>query len=118
MELAKGAYLVRLPDPVNPAVTGAQRQLSLASIAGPDEAWAQSRSKLSVANQIIEALRATGYLSFRNLQVYVGGGLAVLRGRVPSYYLKQKAQTVTFSIPGVEDVLNELEVTSRLSSLR
>lgn len=63
-----------------------------------------------VASQVEQALHATAYLSFRNLNVRVAGGLAILRGRVPSYYLKQKAQVVTSAVSGVDEVQNELEV--------
>ncbi|NUQ64461.1 MAG: BON domain-containing protein [Pirellulales bacterium] len=40
-------------------------------------------------------------------------GRLVLRGRLPSYYLKQLAQTAVARLPGVEQVLNETEVVRR-----
>lgn len=38
-------------------------------------------------------------------------GMAVLRGTVPSYYMKQIAQETTKQIKGVEQVVNHLLVT-------
>lgn len=78
------------------------------------EVCAPARPRLTgtpeVTKQIEQALQATGYRTFRNLHVRVAGGRAILRGRVPSYYLKQKAQAVTLTVCGVDEVQNELEV--------
>lgn len=70
----------------------------------------KSIATADIVNQIEQALRKTGYLSFRNLHVRVVGTVAILRGRVPSYYLKQKALTVTFTIVGIDNVQNDLDV--------
>lgn len=40
-------------------------------------------------------------------------GVLVLRGRLPSYYHKQLAQTAVARIPGVREVINHAEVVSR-----
>jgi osmotically-inducible protein OsmY len=56
------------------------------------------------------ALRATGYRPLRGIRVTVEGRLVILRGRVPSYYLKQVAQTTAMAVPGVVQVRNDLEV--------
>jgi osmotically-inducible protein OsmY len=63
-----------------------------------------------LASRIEHALCATGYPSLRNLHVLAVAGIAVLRGAVPSYYMKQLAQTAVSGVAGVSDVHNELEV--------
>jgi len=45
-----------------------------------------------LASRIEQALRATSYLPLRNLQICAAEGTAILRGAVPSYYMKQIAQ--------------------------
>jgi osmotically-inducible protein OsmY len=61
-------------------------------------------------SKIEQALRATAYAPLRTLQVRVAEGLAILRGPVPSYYLKQVAQAVALGVTGISDVHNELDV--------
>lgn len=39
----------------------------------------------------------------------------VLRGQVPSYYLKQIAQTVVAKLPGVKQIDNQIQVFSEPS---
>jgi hypothetical protein len=63
-----------------------------------------------LALRIEQALRATGYPPLRNLHVLAAEGIAILRGAVPSYYMKQIAQAAVSGVPGVGDVHNELEV--------
>jgi len=63
-----------------------------------------------LASRIEQALRATGYPPLRNLHVLAVEGIAMLRGAVPSYYMKQIAQAAVSGVPGVSDVHNELEV--------
>jgi len=64
----------------------------------------------SLAEQVEKALRATGYPGLRSITVSVHGRLAFLRGRVPSYYMKQKAQVVAMTVTGVTELCNEVEV--------
>jgi hypothetical protein len=63
-----------------------------------------------LASRIEQALRATGYPPLRNLHVLAAEGIAILRGSVPSYYMKQIAQAAVSGVVGVIDVHNELEV--------
>jgi osmotically-inducible protein OsmY len=65
-----------------------------------------------LSEQIIQVLRATGYLPLRDLDIFAAEGFVILRGRVPSYYLKQVAQAAVLGLPGVEEVRNELDVIS------
>lgn len=39
-------------------------------------------------------------------------GAVVLRGRVPTFYLKQLAQVLAAQAPGVEELINRIEVAS------
>lgn len=75
-----------------------------------DSLLLQHLENLDLAERVERALSATGYGPLRDLAVTVHAGLVVLGGRAPSYYLKQVAQTTALSVPGVERVLNELEV--------
>lgn len=59
---------------------------------------------------IKRALRETGYLPLRAVEVRVSEGAVVLSGRVPSYYLKQLAQSITMSFDEVCDIRNDLDV--------
>ena len=52
------------------------------------------------------------YASLREIMVAISKGVATLRGEVPSYYLKQIAQTTVIATPGVRRVVNELTVGS------
>ena len=65
---------------------------------------------LRLAERVERALRATGYGPLRAVNVAVHARLVVLGGRVPSYYLKQVAQTTAQSVPGAHQVRNDLDV--------
>ncbi len=65
-----------------------------------------------LSEQIIQVLGATGYLPLRDLDIFAAEGFVILRGRVPSYYLKQVAQAAVLRLPGVDEVRNELDVIS------
>jgi osmotically-inducible protein OsmY len=69
-----------------------------------------------LGGQIDQALRATGHLSLRRLEIIAAEGLVVLRGRLPSYYLKQVAQTAVRAVPGVGAVHDELDIVSPRST--
>jgi osmotically-inducible protein OsmY len=70
----------------------------------------QSVEDLRLAERVVLALRVTGYGPLRDMEVTVHARLVVLRGAVPSYYLKQVAQTITLAVPGAHRVRNELAV--------
>ena len=56
------------------------------------------------------ALRTSGYGQLRRIGVDFHCGCAILRGRVPTYFLKQVAQNVVLSFPGVQQLENQIEV--------
>src|SRR5262245_57127704 len=65
---------------------------------------------LRLTESVERALRETGHMPLRAVQVSTCGRLVILQGQVPTYYLKQIAQTATLGVPGVEMVCNDLEV--------
>jgi osmotically-inducible protein OsmY len=69
-----------------------------------------SRTDRRLSEQVIEVLRATGYFKLRDLSVIATDGCVILRGHVPSYYLKQVAQSAVRELSGVIEVRNELVV--------
>jgi hypothetical protein len=50
------------------------------------------------------------YLPLRNIRCFVHDGVLTLRGHVPTYYLKQLAQTIGGSFLDVQRISNELFV--------
>jgi len=62
-------------------------------------------------------LRRSSYFELRDVSCDFSGGILTLRGRVPTYHLKQLAQASVADVPGVVEVHNRVEVTSaRISS--
>ena len=61
---------------------------------------------------ISEALRRTGYGQLRMLDLRRDGDSVVLAGRVPTYFLKQFAQSVAMGVSGVDCVDNQIQVVS------
>lgn len=78
-----------------------------------------------IGNDAVAALRSTGYAELPHLRIRVVGRDVHLMGRLPSYYLKQKAHCAVLSVPGVASIIDDINVVSRnrggsqfLSSLR
>ena len=63
-----------------------------------------------LAECVERALRATGYGSLRGVEVTARERMVILKGRVPSYYLKQVAQAAALAVPGGHQIRNDLEV--------
>jgi osmotically-inducible protein OsmY len=73
-------------------------------------ARAQYLEDFCLAERIERALCASGYGPLRDLGVAVHARLVILRGRVPTYYLKQLAQATALAVPGTYQVRNDLDV--------
>jgi len=58
------------------------------------------------------ALQASGYSALRTIEVSADRGVVVLKGRVPSYFQKQLAQTAAQRENGGRRISNELQVVS------
>ena len=71
---------------------------------------AARRSKTSVLAEC--RLRASPYLSLRNICCDFHEGMLILRGCLPTYYMKQQAQAAVADVEGVGQVVNQIEVCS------
>lgn len=58
------------------------------------------------------ALDKSSYLQLRGLEVRVDQERVHVRGRLPSYYLKQLATHIISEVPGVQSVVDEIDVVS------
>ena len=78
--------------------------------------------QVGVEDVVRRRLAESCYFSCRPKQIECEyrDGVLTLRGRVPSFYLKQMAQTVLKEINGVERIDNQVDVVSStgLSSAR
>ena len=59
---------------------------------------------------VLAALRSSGYRHLWNLECEVHDDLVTLTGVLPSFYLKQVAQTIAMSVDRVREVRNIVEV--------
>lgn len=67
--------------------------------------------------RVSHVLRETPYSALDGVSCEILEGTVVLRGRVPSYFLKQVAQTAAASVADVREVINRIEVSGRTYSL-
>ena len=67
----------------------------------------QAKQILAVAR---ERILHQSHLSVQRIWCEYNGKRLYLRGQVPSYYLKQLAQTAVSGLDGVSQVVNEIEV--------
>ena len=65
-----------------------------------------------IVDLVHQALYASGYGQLRRLQAYCDHGRVTLQGRLPTYHLKQVAQSLIDSVPGVRDIDNDVSVFS------
>jgi len=63
-----------------------------------------------VVTAVQDRFQRSPFLPLRKVTCSVHDGVLVLRGRVPTYYLKQLAQTIGTSTDGVQQVINDLRV--------
>lgn len=69
-----------------------------------------------LTTRICQALDRSGYGQLRRVHVTARpNGRVRLEGSVSSFYLKQVAQTIVLSVPGVTRVYNELQVSAKFS---
>lgn len=60
--------------------------------------------------EVERRFRRSGYLALRDISCDFHAGIAKLRGRVPTYYLKQVAQALVSEIEEVRQVINLIEI--------
>ena len=71
----------------------------------------QARKKV-VEEEAGARLRCSAYRDVRGVTCEFHEGVLTLRGRVPSYYMKQIAQSLVLGMDGAEEINNRLEVES------
>jgi osmotically-inducible protein OsmY len=76
--------------------------------AGPVSSVANSGHR--PVRQAESGLRQSTHSELRRVRCEFHEGALVLRGRVSSFYLKQLAQTLAAATPGVQEVVNRIEV--------
>lgn len=59
---------------------------------------------------MLKLFNVSGYTSLRRLRCEVTEAIVIVHGVVPSYYLKQMAQTIIQRLEGVQSVINLVEV--------
>jgi osmotically-inducible protein OsmY len=64
-----------------------------------------------IARTVSERLAESAYFALRSVWCDYHEGILCLRGRVPSYFLKQVAQTIAGQVDGVEECMNRIEVS-------
>lgn len=64
----------------------------------------------ALIDAVEQALRSSGYLALRQVEVELSAGVVILWGRVPSYHQKQFAQSIVQRVAGVQSVANGLDV--------
>jgi osmotically-inducible protein OsmY len=61
---------------------------------------------------VADALASGGYLALRHVRCETHGDRVTLSGHVPSYHLKQIAQTLAMRVAGTCQVQNRIEVAA------
>ena len=73
-------------------------------------------SLLVSSDRVVEGaencLRHNSYLALKNVQCDFHEGVLTLKGCLPTYYLKQMAQSVVGRVVGVQRIVNEIEVVT------
>jgi hypothetical protein len=65
----------------------------------------------SLGQRVEASLRGSGYLSLRGVVCDTRGDIIRLRGCLPTYYLKQLAQTIAAEVEGVRLIINRIIVS-------
>ena len=69
--------------------------------------------RLTVCQVAESRLRNSSYWALRTLSCEYHDGVLVLNGRLPTYYLKQIAQTLVEGMDGVLEIANRVDVVRR-----
>jgi osmotically-inducible protein OsmY len=89
------------------------RNLASAEVATPIEMRRPGLQELAEG-----CLRRNPYLALKNVSCDCRDGVLVLRGCLPSYYLKQIAQETVARLAGVRAIDNQIEVVPPASQAR
>lgn len=66
--------------------------------------------QLNACCPVTEALHRSPHIFMRRVRCELREGLVILHGELASYYQKQMAQEMAMRVPGVELVVNKIEV--------
>ena len=80
------------------------------SISHSDAVSCNEGTDFVLPSEVEQVLQSTGYQGLRGVKIAVHYGVVFLRGHVPSFHMKQVAQTSARSVSGVREVRNELNV--------
>jgi len=72
-------------------------------------------SRLQVAELAERRLHGLSYLALKNIRCGYHDGVLTLRGWLPTYYLKQRAQAAVTDLDGVTQIENRIEVMASAS---
>jgi osmotically-inducible protein OsmY len=75
----------------------------------------EKRPIASIAAAAERRLKESAYLDLRYVTCEFRDGVVTLSGRVPTFYLKQVAQTIVGKLDHVEQVVNNLDVSGDAS---
>lgn len=64
-----------------------------------------------LSHRVMLTFKRSSYPALANLSVVENAGVVVITGSLPSYYLKQIAQTIAGSVDGVRALDNQAVVT-------
>jgi hypothetical protein len=84
--------------------------MSLLNLANDERVTELIPARPAPPNLAERCLRSNPYLALRNISCEWLDGVLVLRGCLPSYYLKQVAQEAVASLEGIERIDNQIEV--------
>jgi len=71
-----------------------------------------TQERFSPSDLAESRLRGNSYLALKSISCDYQEGILVLRGQVPTYYLKQVATAVVAGLPGVQRIVNQIDVVS------
>jgi hypothetical protein len=72
----------------------------------------RKRTALATSEQAVDLLRHSPYRLLQQVCCEEKGDALILRGRLPSYYLKQMAQCTVAGVAGDHRIVNEIEVVT------
>ena len=92
------------------AVVAASLLLAVACSTAPPKSPEQERADAATAERVSAALEANPIFYFRDVEVSVDDGVALLRGYVWTTYALYHAQEIARGVPGVIRVRNQMEL--------
>jgi hypothetical protein len=93
------------------AVTELEQNQAVPPVApSPVEREAAVIPEATVIHEAERVLRQSGYVALRRVQCEWQDGVIALGGKVPSFFLKQMAQTLVSQVLGVRRVNNRIKV--------